>query len=233
MTLLVQMVKSALAACGRRLKAAWAGVDDLGPAGAALAGIAGPLVFALGVVAGQELWRTYNPVNDYMSELAVGPYGWLQDAVFMISGSLIAAFGIGLRRHLSAGRYGRYGAAAIVVSGLSLALLGLFVTNVPGHYGSPAGFIHARLFELCEAASIAAIAFLYLHFRRDPVWGRMARYALATGGALLVVMAADWVHATDGWRGIQQRLVALVLFVWLEALAIKLWRLARREVRRA
>ena len=75
------------------------------------------------------------------------------------------------------------------------------------------------------------IALLYLHFRADPAGRRMARSALVAGTALVVVLATDWVHATAGWQGIQQRLVAGVLFVWLEVLAIALWRRARVEAR--
>jgi len=194
---------------------------------AALAGAMGPVVFTAGVLVGQSLWHGYNPMHDYISLLARGPFGWLQNTTFLVTGGLVAAFGLGLRGHLSSGPHGLHGSHAIVIGGVALGLLGLFETTVPGSHDTLTSSIHAHLFQLCQAASFTSVVLLYLHFRNDPLWQGLAPYSLATVILLIMVLVPDWVHATAGWQGIQQRLLAVVIACWVELLALKLWRVSR------
>ncbi len=81
---------------------------------AALGGIIGPIMFGFIVVVLTILqydfmvglgWRPFADSDvPWPSGLALGPYGWLQVANFVLFGLLLIVFAIGLHRGVAAGR---------------------------------------------------------------------------------------------------------------------------------
>ena len=61
-------------------------------------GVVGPTVFVLVVLIEGAVRPGYDPGRVFVSMLSLGDRGWIQVANFLISGALIIAFGVGLRR---------------------------------------------------------------------------------------------------------------------------------------
>ena len=92
----------------------------------ATAGIAGPIMFAM-VAPVQSLLRPeHSLVADPISALAAGPSGWVQDVNFLLFGSLMIAYAIGLHLGVRPTRWGVVGLAFLVLSGVGLVWAGLF-----------------------------------------------------------------------------------------------------------
>jgi hypothetical protein len=122
-----------------------------------------------------------------LSSLALGDHGWVQVANFLVTGALLVAFAIGLRRRLNPGRGGTWVPALVAVNGLSLAVAGLFPADPINGY--PAGAVEGTtLHGVVHAAA--------------PTVGGLAGYAT------LVVLARRF--AADGRRGWATASVALI-----------------------
>ena len=63
-------------------------------------GVIGPLFFILVFLIEGATRMDYNPLRHPVSSLSYGDLGWMQAANFIITGSLLLAFAIGLRRTL-------------------------------------------------------------------------------------------------------------------------------------
>ena len=94
-----------------------------------LAGIAGPVIFVATFLVDGATRANYDPVRNYVSLLSLGDRGWVQMADFIVSGVLVAAFGLGLRRVWGSSGAGRWIAWIVIAVGLALIWSGLFATD--------------------------------------------------------------------------------------------------------
>ena len=67
----------------------------------AVAGIAGPIIFAKLALVQSLLRPEHNPIAHRISALAVGPSGWVQNVNFLHFGLLMIAYAIGLHHEVS------------------------------------------------------------------------------------------------------------------------------------
>ena len=79
----------------------------------------------------------YSPLYHHVSSLSLGDDGSIQIANFVVTGILIIACALGLRRALSSGRGSTWGPILVGMFGLGLVGAGAFVTD-PG-FGYPPG----------------------------------------------------------------------------------------------
>ncbi|MFE2341177.1 DUF998 domain-containing protein [Streptomyces sp. NPDC059431] len=97
---------------------------------------AGPLFLGVGVIGG--LTRTgFDFTRNAISQLSLGPLGWLQVAGFLAAGVLLTAGAAGLRRTIGHSVGGIWAPRLIGVFGASFLLAGVFTAD-PGA-GFPAG----------------------------------------------------------------------------------------------
>ena len=75
----------------------------------AAAGIAGPVIFAVVALMQSLIRPEHSLVADPISALAAGPSGWVQDVNFLVLGSLIIAYAIGLHLGVRPTRWGVVG----------------------------------------------------------------------------------------------------------------------------
>jgi uncharacterized membrane protein YidH (DUF202 family) len=195
---------------------------------AALAGMVGPVLFAATLLALSVIqyhfmlkigWRPLaNPAGAWPSGLALGPYGWIQTANFILSGVLLMLFAAGLHLETKNCRGSRMGSVSLFVAGAAMALMG-FDTDPIRRTGprTPHGLIHDLAFALFVVALLAALFLLWWRFREDAPWRDRAHYTLATGvvAALLLLLP-----------GVAYYLFIGVVLVWFEATALRLWRLS-------
>jgi hypothetical protein len=126
---------------------------------AAIAGMVGPLLFAAVIVVLAALqydfmlrigWHSLtDPAGGWPSGLALGPYGAVQVANFVVSGLLLALFAIGLHLGITSGRGSPLGTGLLLVTGMAMVLMG-FETDPIRRVGprSLHGLIHDVAFVI-------------------------------------------------------------------------------------
>jgi len=188
-----------------------AGVADLG----AVAAVLGVGMFLAVVLALHAVQTDYDPVNQLMSELALGPHGWAM--FFAFAGIAVALAGIQF---------------SIAKLGAAHALRGLLIL-------AAVFFLAAGVFPLGEASMIhiSAIAAAF-------VTAVLAMYlfpSLAGRAAVLAPKSLSWsfaagvaISAALGHSlvpiGIGQRMAASFLLLWMLVLGMRLWH-SRRAAR--
>jgi hypothetical protein len=196
---------------------------------AGLSGAIGPFLFggillALSILEYDFMlgigWRPVSdPAGAWPSGLALGPYGAAQVANFVVSGLLLCLFALGLHLEVAI-RHGRapFGPALLFVAGVAMALLG-FPTDSIRRVGprSLHGLIHDLAFVIFVLAFLAALFLLWWSWREDGRWQHHARYTLATGSLAVLFLMLP---------GVAYYLFLVVLLVWIEVTAIRLWRLS-------
>ncbi len=199
----------------------------------ATAGIAGPIVFAVVALVQSLLRPEHSLVADPISALAAGPSGWVQDVNFLVFGSLMIAYAIGLHFGVRLTRWGVVGLAFLLLSGVGLVWAGLFpATDATGALHNDR-VLHIVAFPTTFLGAGIGLIVMSRRMAGDPRWRSVATYALATGIAVLVLLLAGviLVRAPGAplhpWWGLFQW---VMLAAWLPCtvvLALRLLRVAR------
>ncbi|MFI1370310.1 DUF998 domain-containing protein [Streptomyces griseochromogenes] len=170
---------------------------------------AGPLFLGVGVVEG--LTRTgFDFTRNAISQLSLGPLGWIQVANFLVTGTLVTAGAVGLRRAIGRAAGGAWAPRLVGVFGASFLLAGVFTAD-PGA-GFPAGTpdgpttlsghgtVHMLSGTIGYLALCAAFFALARHFaaqgRRGWALGyRLLPLGIITGFAASATMVAAFTAA--------------------------------------
>ncbi|MCD0483558.1 DUF998 domain-containing protein [Streptacidiphilus sp. ASG 303] len=102
--------------------------------------LAGPLFLGVGVVEG--LTRDgFDFTRNAISQLSLGPWGWIQVAGFLVTGVLVTAGAVGVRRAIGRTPGGTWAPRLIGVFGASFLLAGVFTADPGGGFppGTPDG----------------------------------------------------------------------------------------------
>jgi uncharacterized membrane protein YhaH (DUF805 family) len=197
-------------------------------------GIVGPPLFVVVFTIEGALRASYDPLRMQVSLLSLGERGPIQVANFLVSGTLLLLFAIGLRQIVMAGHGAASGPFAIAAVGLGLLVAGAFPVQPSFGYppGAPPGlgtdisaasYVHvvgAFLFVL--GMVVAAVAFA-LRFRAAGRRGWAAWSALAA----IVVVACfgassggpDGMPLAPAFAGLFQRISIITGLVWVASLA--------------
>lgn len=196
------------------------------------AGIAGPIVFSVLVIAQGVLQPEYSNVRLPISALAAWPLGWMQEAAFLILGVSMMAFALGLHRAIRPAKtasQGGAGAALLAMGGVGILVAGAFPwkmidgvpTETPPHVvGAITAFVSTAL----------GLVRLSRRMSGDARWRDLATYTKVTGVAVLLMFVALGFFAIgDGtplhpWAGLLQRVICFVWFSCVIALALRLVR---------
>ena len=82
---------------------------------AAWAGMLAPILFVSGFTIAGWLRQGYNPLSTYVSELSLGPRGWIQIANFIILGLLMLVFSRGVAAEFQTGKASKSGPALLAI----------------------------------------------------------------------------------------------------------------------
>jgi hypothetical protein len=155
-----------------------------------------------------------DPVRRRLSEYAVGRFGGLMTATFVLFGLGLYALSRGVRSVDATMPAMRVLRALLSTAALGMIVSGIFETQVV----TPPGWreiIHSRASALAFVALITAALWTATVTRRAMAWGAARRVADAiTALATLSALIGPLTH--DGpWAGMVQRLSYLAVLCWL------------------
>ena len=181
----------------------------------------------------------YSSRGMFVSELALGPRGWIQIVNFIVFGILFLVFARGVAAEFPDGKASRWGPILLTIIGISFLASGPLVMDpvtVPPDQMSLHGKLHMNLFGALVFSLSPVSCFVFLRrFREDPKWRSLGWWTLAAGiitVAVVVVMAAGPTQAPaapnafNAWRGLIQRTLIVTYTPWIFTFA---WRLRRRS----
>lgn len=195
----------------------------------ALAGMIAPVLFVVVFTVEGWLRPGYHPMTMFVSELSLGPRGWVQITNFVLTGALIVIFGRGLAGWLRPGAPATASPLLLQVLGVSLMVSGPFRTdpsamfNQVSVHGTIHGIFGAVVFSLAPVTCFVT----YRRLRIDPALRALARWTMATGFLLVAGIVLLKISQVPGAlfddKGLIQRLILILFMVWLFALAALAW----------
>lgn len=160
-------------------------------------------------------WHPINdPTFDWPSGLALGNYGWVMTATFIISGILMALLAARLLLDLKPGPASRLGATLFVFAGLALTALAF--TTDPTIRDTPAtwhGRLHDLSFVLLGLTLFPAMIVLGFAFRQNDKWKNLSLYTWLT-----LVLAAP----AFALKGAAFYIFLFAILAWNEVVALRL-----------
>lgn len=196
-----------------------------------VAGLGAPVVFVGTFTVAGWLRPGYDPVSMFVSELSIGPGGWVQQAGFVVSGALVVLFAVAASRAMRGGRGHRAGPLAIGLLGLCLALSGLFTTDPSAMFDQVTwhGVVHGLLGAVVFSCMPIGCLVVAARLRGVPSAAGFRRWSLTAGAALVVLIVALRTSQSPQtalwpWRGLVQRADLLLHMTWLATFALRVLR---------
>jgi hypothetical protein len=186
---------------------------------AALAGIVGPLLFAVVVTTLTILqadfmrtlgWDPLGPVIDWPSGLALGPHGWLMTITFFVTGAMMAFFAYGLQLAL----HEKFATTLLLIAGL--AMMGLITVTDRTLSAAPRtwhGLLHDGFFALLGFTMMPGMLLLGRVFQKNERWKGLALY---TWGTLAFVIPTFWL------KGVAFYVFLLAILTWSVVIGLHL-----------
>ncbi|NEW43401.1 DUF998 domain-containing protein [Nocardia cyriacigeorgica] len=202
-------------------------------------GVIGPLLNIVVIHVLGALRPDYNALVVPDSNLELGPGGWMQITNYIVTGTLLLAFALGMRGLMRTGRGSTWGPILLGIYGFTFVAIGPILPDPSLGYppGVPEvltihGAIHSLL-GLVQFGSLTAACFVLA--RRDEALESRGwyRYSVATGLMVptsYIAFALIAKLAEGGPAGLIERIGIVASGIWIVVLAI---RLMRRPVPRA
>lgn len=198
--------------------------------------VAGPFYVLVGLA--QALTRPgYDLARHDLSLLANGPLGWIQIANLVLTGLMVVAAGIGIRRALRVlgrGPGSTWGPILLVAYGVGLVGAGVFVADPMNGFpaGTPdgpprtatvGGIGHLAFGGIGFLCLIAACLVLARHYRSQHR-RRMAAFSVVTGVVYLVAFAGIASGAAAPAIVLGFWAAVVLAFAWLAVVCVDLYR---------
>jgi len=201
--------------------------------------LAGP-VYVVTALAQGLLRPGFDLMHDDVSLLSNGSLGWIQIANFVVTGLMVVACAVGIRRALGAGRGATWGPVLLAVYGVGLIGAGIFVADPM--YGFPPGTAPGRPSVITTHGILhivsAAIGFLgfvgaCFVFARRFAGRHLSAWAWFSGltGAAFLAAFAGVASGSDSPAIVAAFWAALILaWIWLASMSVRLYRRPERAI---
>ena len=202
---------------------------------AAWAGMVGSALFVTVFTLEGWLRPGYNARSTFISELSIGPRGWIQIINFIILGALFLVFTWGVADEFRSGKASKAGPVLLAIIGFSFLVSGPLVTDpamTPRNQMSLHGILHGIFGALVFSLSPISCFVFWRRFRQDPQWQHLQGWTLATGIittiAVILLSASTKNPVTPNtfteWNGLIQRMVIIPYLIWIFTFAFALRR---------
>lgn len=195
-----------------------------------LTGVAAPILFGAATITTATLRSEYSHLDQFISELGEtgGEFAWLMNYVgFMFSAALILIFVLAFRSYFPRTAMSYVASSLLVIFAIGVFFAGVYScdTGCPLTDRSPEQKMH-DVASLALPAFTLGVAAWGVFFCRITQWRHFGFYSLASAffSVLILVLMVRSEISRDG-TGLYQRLFLAVLFIWMIALALRLWKM--------
>ena len=136
-------------------------------------------------------WR-----STFISELSIGPRGWIQIVNFIVLGTLFLVFVRGVAAEFREGKASKAGPILLAIIGFSFLISGPFVTDVAGiprDQMTTQGLIHGIFGAFVFSLSPISCFVFWRRFRQDPNWMHLHAWTLTV--AIITTIAVVLLSA--------------------------------------
>jgi hypothetical membrane protein len=191
----------------------------------------GVVLFWVVLFIAQSLKPEYNPVRRSISDLAIGPYDWLQTINFLLLALAAASIGFGIYHGLPNIRFRK----TVLVLFLALAfgeiISAIFEVDLDKTHLTVPAVIHQAGAMITAVAVPFAALFILPGLKADPRWRGLVNFTLGVAISMLALDIAreallftDWM---DPWFGLYEKTLLALALVWIWVLGFRLWRANR------
>jgi len=192
--------------------------------------LAGPIYLAVGIVEG--LTRSgFDFTRHDLSLLSNGDLGWIHIGLFWLTGALVIAAAVGMRRAMATGRGRTWAPLMLGLYGLGLIGAGIFSAD-PG-FGFPPGtpekvttvsFHGLMHFVTAGTGFIGLIVACFIMARRFAEQGQrgLRQFSLATGIIFLAGFFGIASGSGNGWTILGFWIALIVAWAWISTVSAQL-----------
>jgi len=194
--------------------------------------MAGPAVFTLTFTLNGLLRSGYDPMQMYVSELSIGPRGWIQIVSFMVLGLCLMVFALGVSKAFPTGKASRAGPILLMIVAACYFVSGPLVTDPASMFDnqqSIQGYLHGIFGALVFALSPVCCIVFWRRFREDANWKRLQHWTLLAAIIMLAIVvlmkiAQPLTSPLNPWAGLIQRCSLITFYVWVFTFSLGLKR---------
>lgn len=197
------------------------------------AGVIAPLLFVTIFTIEGILRPGYNPMSMYISALSLGSRGWIQIINFIMLGSLLFVFTLGLSKEFTTGKASRGGIIALYILALLFFISGPFVmdpADTPASQLSVHGLIHGLSGGIVFLVMPITIFIFMRRILDEKIWQSFRIWTVLLGiieaiGVILFTYVSKIPTDTNpflDWLGLFQRIALIPFMIWLFLFSIEL-----------
>lgn len=165
----------------------------------------------------------YAPATNFISNYAVGRYGWVMTSWFIAMSCGLLALAAGLYANGLRSIIARLAIFLFVVAAIGLVVSAIYPTDAPGAPSTPTGAIHDMSFLVNVGSIFIATVLLSVSFGAHPTWRSYRRTAWILTSLILIAFVVQFLTLHKGMPyGLANRFFVGVLFAWLFAVSFRL-----------
>lgn len=181
-------------------------------------GVLAGVVYVFGSLIDGLIRPGFDFVHDSWSLLSLGPGGWIHVTVFVVTGLMVAAAGVGFRRHARG-----VSGPALVAYGILLMLAGLCVPDAPGSGFTVHGLAHLVAGALGFVAFAVAAFSIGRRCARSGARG-WATFSVAAGALLLLGFIGVASESTSAAINLGFTATVVLSWFWLALTSVRAYR---------
>ncbi len=196
------------------------------------AGMIGPVLFVTVFTLEGWLRPDYNSLGMYVSELSLGPHGWIQILNFIIFGFLFLMFTRAVANEFKDGKASKAGPILLTIIAFCFLILGPFITD-PGtiftYQMSWHGILHGIFGAIVFSLAPISCFIFYRRFREDPKWQRLSQWTITA--CIIIVIAVVFMKIgqippslINTYVGLIQRIALITYLSWIFTFALALYK---------
>jgi hypothetical membrane protein len=167
----------------------------------------------------------YSFTEQRLSEMGASgaPYALIFNVVgLMTSGMLTVVFSLGLYSEFSSNRVAKIGSGLLTLTGTSLFVACVFPCDVGSVEASTSGILHGVFAGIGTFAIVSAALAMWLGLKDDAVWWNHSWFSLSVAVVAVALYVPHLFSSLPRWNGAIQRMLVMVLLIWIEVMSIKL-----------
>lgn len=177
----------------------------------------------------------YGPARMYVSELALGGRGWIQNANFIVFGLLLLVFTRRVAVEFAGEKASRWSISLLATTAVCYLAFGFFVmdaVSTPRDELTFSGILHALLGEVVLVCMPLSCFVFWRRFQRQARWRSLGQWTLGLGiisaiASSVMLVSMNFPAAQQAlleWVGLIQRFSIVPYMAWLFAFALELLR---------